>query len=264
MKTLSLIDAIHTLISRDRIDLALALLRKLLKQVDADMYRQVVQLSWRFSYARTQEMEGQISPDEAMRHRNQLAHSLLELTQSMYRQLPEILPEGVSETADALLNAISDMIKPGPEELRLIGNSSEDKEEPPRGSNVVGIVLMLLSAFAMLGGMARAERSSLAKEQFMMIELASANGLMNLEDTYSHLSLSPFDIQYLFQAGELQMDDLGKMKLAIKQAQEEGREIFTKHDWFVLSGVRKQITFATEKRAMPRPAGQSESRAREF
>ncbi|MEZ4686693.1 MAG: hypothetical protein R3B47_11680 [Bacteroidia bacterium] len=69
MKTLDLIDAIHTLISRDRLDLALALLRKLLKQSDQDMYRQVVQLSWRYSYARSQEMDGQISPEEAMRLR---------------------------------------------------------------------------------------------------------------------------------------------------------------------------------------------------
>ena len=94
MKTLVLIDAVHTLISRDRVDLALALLRKLLKQIAPDLYRQVVQISWRYSYARTQEMEGQISPDEAMRQRNQLAHALLDLTENLYRQLPERLDEG--------------------------------------------------------------------------------------------------------------------------------------------------------------------------
>jgi hypothetical protein len=112
MKTLDLIDAIHTLISRDRLDLALALLRKLLKQNDQELYRQVVQLSWRYSYARSQEMDGQMSPDEAMRLRNHLAHGLLGLTEIMYRQLPEYMDAALAETAAALLDAIADMLRP--------------------------------------------------------------------------------------------------------------------------------------------------------
>ena len=267
MKTLVLIDAIHTLISRDRLDLALALLRKLLKQVEPELYRQVVQLSWRFSYARSQELEGQISPEEAMRQRNQLAHGLMGLTEAMYRDLPAQLSAGASDTAHALLDAIADMLRPAPEDLRLIGNAPKDEEKPPSGSTAVGMVLLLLSALAMLGGMMRAERSANAEQQTLVVALAEAHGLTNLEGNFAHLSLQADNLQYWMastnansryvredQYGPISEDFIA-LKAALDEARKEGREIFTRRDWFALSGISHDmsIRFATERHgAQPR------------
>lgn len=272
MKTLVLIDAVHTLISRDRIDLALALLRKLLKQVEPDMYRQVVQLSWRFNHLRTQEMEGQMSPEEAIHQRNLLAHNLLSLTESMYRQLPEFLNEGASDTANALLHAIADIIKPTPEDLRLIGNAPEDKEKPPRGSTAVGMVLLLLSAFAMLGGMMRAERTAFSDQQHLVYALAEAHGLTALDGGYAHLNLDEDDLQLWIDNNRFSVSveeiksDFAALLTTLKEAEEEGREIFNHMDWFALSGISRGPDYhlATQRPERQHRADQSGWRVVEF
>jgi uncharacterized tellurite resistance protein B-like protein len=270
MKTLDLIDAIHTLVSRDRLDLALALLRKLLKQSDPDMYRQVVQLSWRYSYARSQEMDGQISPDESMRLRNHLAHGLLGLTESMYRQLPEYLDSNLAETATVLLAAIADMLRPAPEDLRLMGNAPEDKDEPPQASSAVGIILALLSALALLGGMMRAERSVAQEQRNYVVAMAEAYGLDALTDGFGHLSLQKQDLSHWMNNKNLTANqlkaDFSALRNTLDIAQRDGHEVLSRRDWFTLSGVHGPPTsqFVSGGHQNQYRSGQNGWRAAEF
>jgi hypothetical protein len=251
-----LIKALEELIARNQIDATLSVLRKLLKVVNQDLYRQVLHLASTRTYQRELHHRGTLTVSEALRHQSQMTYGLLDLLEELEKSLPETLSPETAELANYLLGAIlgnplhveADQAKPekAADPAAPVLVATRPFHLKLRDGIIYALLLLIMGAAAPGLFLLRqhllqeeAHMQQLSREEIQ--QLADFYELTRIEGPNQHLSFNETDLAYWygrasqgFSPDKLE-DKFEALHRVIQQARSEGREILSRDDLILLS-----------------------------
>ena len=251
MRTQELIRTLEDLIARNQVELAISLMRKLLKVMDKDLYHQILQVSAAHIYQKNLRIGGSLSIGDEMRSRGYTTHSLLEVLENMEKALPEDLPEDHALMAAQMLAIIA----PEPETHDTIGEFPESTAKvksrrlSARLTAKLSYGLVIILAIGMVPSFLLLQDKLFSPnpnyERFIrhqILHLADNYGLTAINGVNAHLAFGISDLDYWHERvrrnslGPQELEsEFATLRVVIKDAESEGREIFTRDDLNMLA-----------------------------
>lgn len=251
MRTQELIRTLEDLIARNQVELAISLMRKMLKVINKDLYHQILQVSASHIYQKSLRLGGSLSIGDEMRSRGFTTHSLLEVLENMEKTLPEELSEDQAMMAAQLLA----VIEPEPDPIDAIGHPSPPVHKRKqhrlnaRLSAKLTYGMVLILAVGLVPSFFLFQHKFLPPnpnyERFIrhqILHLADNYGLTAIDGLNAHLAFGITDLNYWHERvrrNSLGPQDLesefATLRIVIRDAENEGREIFTRDDLNMLA-----------------------------
>lgn len=256
MKTHQLTHTLEGLITRNRVDLALAVLVKVLKHIDKNLYRQAVQLSAQQHACIEQRGIGAISSEMEQQQRNRITQAALELLERIEQGLPPQFSGEHADTVGQILGAIEGLDWEEKNTQVILAELYDTAYIPARrkgpsrwGASIRGLLFALSFSFmALCGGAIGSELSKVklrepsARQEVR--NLAAAYGLLDIAPPNQHLSYSDAEIDFWYYRlnnglpKSALMQALSAQARIVEEANREGREILSREDLLTLSFQR--------------------------